>query len=468
MRFLFACVVLSLMFLAYATLSEAAVSAYGGNITKVNFSVLGASDRWFAFYGNSSGSSANSTISLGSDIPENYSDAARLRTYGGTFSYYLISSDSSPFGGGSYSYPNLTLFDSNFGLANSSTISYIFDSNSTFILYTGSDWSNVSLSLPTLYLSGQNANGSTNSNAFRQGLVQKGTSFLFIVPVNATRGFDGRTFDFEFALPYASGSTNQYYIFAVSNQSTPTPTPTDTGQSVVGPLPSLSFGWAYDGKTLYINTEPGATVWLRDELGATYSGVADAKGAYSYNAPAGFKYYIAVTKSGYGTVESSIYIPLPIIVKSQNNTPVQQPTKVDVVIETTPSGPVVCIGNDCYSGDFATESNVQALSELSCSGSICRFVGISEADFIEKYKLRRVSVIRQSTSSSPFASSVDFSSMFNNLGYELSSGLGSMSAWPQKEQGFFLYAFMFFAIAALIVYVFKSKLSRPKFNGGYD
>ncbi|PIT84158.1 hypothetical protein COU37_04825 [Candidatus Micrarchaeota archaeon CG10_big_fil_rev_8_21_14_0_10_45_29] len=455
--------------LAFANItSNTSADAWGGNITQVSFTLNQTSNRWFVFYGYSNGSSTSLTLS--SSMIYDSSDSSHLLNLPSTYSYYIISDESSPFDG-NYSTPDLGSIDSHFNLRNYESSSHVFDSTANFSVYNSSNDTTVTLSLPTAYFAGKSNGGSTNWQAFRQGIVLKGTSILFIVPSSSATGFDGRTFDFEFALPYDQFGGNSFYIFTIAAPYEPPPTLLSTGGDT--PLGSLGFSWAYDGKILTIHTTPGASITLRDSLGASFSPQSESGGDYKFEVPAGFKYYAYLSKSGYDRLDTSLYISLPVKTtgeKEKEDKEKEKPTgeegETDVTIEQTPSGTIICIGNDCYESEFAEIAKVQELQELSCYGSICKLVGIDGAAFVEKYSLTKSPY--QSTRRGESAAALDISKMFSDFGYEVSAGLGSVTAWPEKERGFFFYSFVFFAIAALFVYLFRQNFSRHASGGGYD
>lgn len=447
--------ILALAAFSFSADSNMSISASGGNISAINVSFVQESGRWFAFYGYVNATSGtNGSLVISSGMADNSSDVNRLMNFSVSESgYYMISDDSSPFEG-NYSAATTAEIDSHFGLSGHDSSSYVFANTSNFTIYLNSI-SNLSLALPTIYLAGQNADGSTNATAFRQGVAKRNSSFVFIIPTSDAKGFDGRDIDYEFVLPYSIFSSNQYYVFTVYPLPPATPS-SDTGIN----LPAISLSWAYNGSNLEISTLAGTTLYMYNELGASYSGISDSSGKYSAVAPAGFKYYITASKSGYTPTTISIYIPPPkIIVEKPKNETIANASitkEGELEIFKSAEGTMVCIGEDCYIGNFESPDSVQKLSDLSCSGSICRFVGISDTSFIEKYSLRKAPVsssyLRQNQ-----PTTLDLGKMFSDFGFELSSGLGSVSRWPEQDSMFFLYVFAFFAIAALFVYVFGKR-----------
>lgn len=455
--------------LAFANItSNTSAAAWGGNITQVSFTLNQTSNRWFVFYGYSNGSSTS--LSLSPSMIYDTSDSSHLLTLPSTYSYYIISDESSPFDG-NYSTPDLDSVDSHFNLRNFESSSHVFDSTSNFSVYNSSNSTTVTLSLPTAYFAGKNIDNSTNWQAFKQGIVLKGTSTLFIVPSSSATGFDGRAFDFEFALPYDQFGGNSFYIFTIAEPYTPPPAVSTGGDA---PLGSLGFSWSYDGKILTVYTTSGASITLRDSLGASYSSQSEGGGEYKFEVPAGFKYYAYISKSGYERLDSSMYISLPVKPKTEAEEKEEQDAKKptadgeepDVTIEQSPTGTIICIGEDCYVSEFAEVAKLQELKELSCYGSICKLVGIDGAAFVEKYSL--VKSPYKSTRRGEGAGALDISKLFSDFGYEVSSGLGSATSWQEKDRGFFFYSFVFFAIAALFVYLFRQNFSRHASGGGYD
>ncbi|MFH1306572.1 MAG: hypothetical protein ABIH83_02865 [Candidatus Micrarchaeota archaeon] len=447
---------------AYANGSNGTVSAQGGNITSIQITSFSQhSDRWYAFYGSANSSAGNATFSLSSNIVGNTTDATRLMNFTQTYHYYFISDDSSPFSG-NYSVPTLSAFDSHFSLTGAESSSYVFNETTSFAIYTDSAGSTTALSLPTLYLAGQYANGTENPQAFKQGIVQRGSSYLFIVPSSSAKGFDGRTFDYEFALPYSISSSNTFYLFAVTAPVTSVPT---TGGDIV--LPLISFTWSYDSKNLRIETESGATISMYNELGSSFYGTANSGGVYTTAAPSGFKYYISVSKSGFRSADTSIYIPPPVHIIQQGPGPGEgqgAEGRKEVFVGEREGKAMICIDEECYESDVLEAGSVELLVDLSCTGDVCHFVGTTEDVFKEKYGLRQIPVKRPKRE--PTSPVADVGVFFDTLGYELSSSLGSVATWPERDRNFFLYSFVFFAAVAAFAYYFGVK-GKKKWQGGY-
>ncbi|MFH0927786.1 MAG: carboxypeptidase-like regulatory domain-containing protein [Candidatus Micrarchaeota archaeon] len=469
-KFLVAFLALALVLAAcFSEASSASVASEGGNITQANFSLVQHSDVWKVFWGNQNSSVSSASISVSNETATNISNATRSLQFPSTYEYYIISDVSNPFTG-SYAAATTSEFDSHFGISGYESSQYVFSSTSTFNIYTDSYGTYSSLSLPTLYMSGEYSNGTPYSNAFREGVAKAGSNLIFIVPVSSYYGANGEDIDYQFAVPYEISSSNTFYLFSVSTPlSNSTPAAQASQTQTTGSTLPVGFSWSYDGVALTILTEAGASISARDELGASYSATADSNGRYSFKAPAGYRYFISITKEGFSPASGSIYIPVPTVkVDSQNaSNQTGQAPKDAVILKDTDTGTILCVGSDCYAPENGDSlKSVEALSELSCSGTICRFVGISEAEFVSKYNLRKIPI----TSPPPLSGSppvFDFGQFFTTVGQEISSGLGSSAALPDRERNLFLYVFTFFAVIAVFVYALKRHSGR-KFSGGYD
>ena len=434
-----------------------AINATGGSITPANISFVANSDRWLFFYGNSTPTNSSS-FSIPSSALNDSSDSMRYITLlTPTYQQYLISERSSdPIT--VYSLPNLTAFDQSHDLSGINSVSVVFNTTSNFSLFTRDGDPAGSFSIPTVYLPGYYSNGTQNLQAFREGLVQAGSDFIFVIPIARGPGFDGRAFDYQFVLPYSISSGNRFYPFAILP-----PVAYSGGTS----LPTVNYQWSFDGQALVITTAPGATVVLHDELGKAYNVVADSNGIARVILPPGSKYSLRLSSSGLQDATTSLYIPVPT---QAEPAPLKPPpvsatgsSTPEVRTMRTPQGLVVCIGDECYLRE-ASESESQALlSELSCNGDVCQFTG-NFSDLVSKYKLQRradLSIPRSASASSSF----DVAAALAGVGPAFSAQLSSISGGRPDSGPVLLVIALCAGVGAILL---LRRPSAPKIQGGYD
>ncbi|MFN3909735.1 MAG: hypothetical protein ACK4J0_00690 [Candidatus Anstonellaceae archaeon] len=467
-NFLFFWFIFSIFFFTL-TLADSITSS-GGNITPVNLSILQTTDRWQVFYGKTNLSNINN-LSTSYNLPSLNIDLPS------TSSYYLISDSSSL--DGDYSVPSLDEVDSYFNLSGYSSSNYIFNNESNFSLYVGSTL--TTFSLPTLYLAGKNEDNSTNPYAFRSGIIKKGSAFVFVIPISNSKGLDGQSYNFMFALPTKlEGIT--YYIF------TNMISETSTAQQPSSSLSTLSLSWVYDGKILTISSLPEVNILLYDELGGLYSGTTNNNGILSFSLPAGFKYYLTAKKVGYKQLDLIFYIPKPTIIENiskeePESQKILQPQEQIGEEELKISGPQtifiqgsggdggisICFQvGDCYSTKFASREEIERLTEVNCISSFCTLTGFSKSDFISKYQLKKTEPIFFSPKTNQSIVPFDYGLFFQNIGYELSKSLGSTKVFDVRFPNFFFYVFVFFSVLAIILYVLFSRLAHKEAFKGHD
>ncbi len=435
------CSFLLLLLVIPLAFAQGGVDAAGGQITGVNFSIDQPLDHWHFFYGNA-GANATSLLNYTGN-----SNNSSLITLSSTHGLYFISDTPMPFGG-TYRAPNLTEFDAHFGIPGIESSSLLFNDTSDFILSTTTGTAAGVLPLPTLYIPGTN-----DSHAFREGIMQSGSSFVFVVPISGALGADGQAYDYQFFLPFDFNSSQSFYTFAVV-----IPPPPASGS---GAQP-LNYDWNYADGSLNFNTHPGATITLTDELGRTYTFTADNAGQMIATLPPG-EYTMQVTEPGFIGMTDTLYIPAG----AQGNTPTEPgqpapPAAGTVTITSTPEGNVLCFGSDCYLQEAGSSESLQALSELSCTGSICRLVGANQTYFIQKHNLTRTTAAgaRGAARTSP---PLNFNNMLKSLGDGLTSQFGSTSSGGSSI--FIAFALVALAGGAVLLYFRKGR--GQKF-GGYD
>ncbi|MCX8163289.1 MAG: hypothetical protein N3D10_01910 [Candidatus Micrarchaeota archaeon] len=455
-----------LIFLFFISFSFSdSLEAFGGKITPANLSFIQTTPHWQIFYGTA----ANTTIKNFLSSSENFSIFISLPS--NTSLYYLIS-DSATLEG-NYSIPNYEELNSHFELLGNSRFEYVFDNFSNFSIYVGQKLENFTL--PTLFLAGLNENNTQNNFSFRVGVIKKGEAYAFVVPIARAKALDGNYYDYIFALPTKAEGRN-YYVFTFLP-------PLDTQQQTQRLLKSLSISWIFDGEKLSIFSEPFANILIYDELGSLRTGVSDQNGVYIFNARPGSKYYIKIRKDGFREAEAVLYIPVPQIIKNisqeKEEAPVIKPEQTleqekleisgqqNIYIESSGGKISICFEKDCYLTDFSSEEELQKLAELNCVGQFCSLVGISKAEFINKYQFRAVqSKISQPKSESNFV--LDYVSFFQNLGFELSKSLGSTKIFSNPNPYFFLYFFVFISTIALLLYVVLNKFFSYLPKKGHD
>ena len=440
----------------------------GGNITPVNLTFEQNAYQWYVFWGNENNSTSNSVFSISNITISNISNSTRLLSFPPTYEYYVISDVSNPFSSSNYSSISFSQLDSHFGLSTDESSSYVFDSTSSFRVYSNSQGNYTDILLPTVYFPGNYSNGTSYAHAFKQGAAKIDSNPVFLVPKSEYSGIDGADIDYQFALPYSESSSNTFYLFSVSDQNAPPPAqiPPPAIQSGSG-TPTASLSWEYDGVSLTVITESYADVIARDQLGSSYSGKASSYGKFNFRAVAGFKYYLSVSKEGFNPSYTTLYIPTPTILTGEkmNDTSGAQTSDI-FLIENPFSGTIICIGLDCYAPESGSIlDSAELLSELSCTGSICRFVGTTQVEFVQKYKLKKIPITF--TAPRPGSPSVfDLSHFMQTLSLQVSSALGDQPAIVQRERNLFLYAFTFFAILAVVISSMHIT-GRKKVIGGY-
>ncbi len=452
---------------AQATNSTAAVNATGGYITPVDFFTNQTSDQWFLFYGNSTSQGSNQTLRLSNNLINDSSDNARLLSFSTTYVNYLVSDSASPFNG-SFTTPNLTDFDARYNLSNLSSASNLFNETATYSLLSLTGTPAGTLSLPTVYMPGYATNGTYDAHAFSEALTQIGSAYIFVVPVSTKKGFDNRTYDFELVLPYYVGTNTTFSIFTIV---APAAASSDTGGSQTA-LPPVGYSWSFDGSSLVIHTEPGAAIVLHDQLGKVYNAVADSGGTIAFSLPPG-QYSLRLQASNYQTTMENLYIqPATFVPPPPQATPPTSPPPgaapaPPVTFQQTPQGTVMCIGPECYIAPSTSITSLQTLSELSCSGSICRFVGDNQSAFAQKYNFHPTgSLVVPSRLGSP-APAPDLANLLSQIGPALSEQLGGANTLQSKPMAILLIVSLV-AAAMVLVLVYHPFTPKSGRRVGYD
>lgn len=448
--------------------STGAVNATGGYITPINFFINQTSDRWFFFYGSSSaGYLSNQTLALNSSYLNDSSDNTRLLSLGSTYQYYLISSVPNPFND-TFAVPDLSGLDTYYDLFGLSVSSMLFNDTADYHLPAFSHESQgATLTLPTTYLPGYYDNGSSNPNAFYEGVTQVNSSYLFVVPVNPGHGFDNRTFDYQFVLPYSILSTNTFYIFSIvgpANSSNP--------HNTNVPL-QVPYRWSFSNPTLTIFTVSGASVILHDQLGKAYDAVAGNNGQAQFSLPLGW-YSLYISASGYQSITDNLYLQAPFIPTAPvnpnpNNNPFGSTPKNDNLnVYQTPQGLVLCEGSDC----FLSPGNLSlaSLTELSCTGSICRLTAGNITFFLQKYKFQKTGHVTVPNELAPPAPFPSITEMLSQFGPALSAELGGVDATANKPL-FIALLLCVSSVALGLTLLYRPAVPNgpggPKRRGGY-
>lgn len=435
------------LFMAYPAGST---NATGGYITPVNLSIDQPLAHWYFFYGNSTGSA--STMLLNSTDSTDLSNNSTAVYFSTTYSVYFISDVSLPFGS-PFAAPNLTDFDAHFQIPEPESVLKVFNDSSSFALVSTSGASAGTLDLPTLYIP-----GTGNAQAFREGIVQAGSSFLFVVPRSPAAGLDGQTYDYQFFLPYNYNGSQTFYTFTVvPPATTTTTTPSGSG----GGEQPLDYNWAYHDGQFDMSTEPEATLVLIDELGKSYTFRADQAGQIITSLSPG-RYTIRVSKIGFISMTDNLYIPTTAfpLQPPEPKPPVQAPASI-VSITRTPEGNIICFDSDCYLQEAGAGGSLQELTELSCTGSICRLVGVDRALFVQMHGLKPYGAGLRSRSGAA-GGPLNFSAMLDALGRGLSQQLGPAGTGSPA-------ILVVFAIAALVgAWVMLHLRSVRVRKGGYD
>ncbi len=424
-------------------------NATGGYITPVNLTISQQLSYWYFFYGTSTG--GTSTLVFNNTNSTYLSNSTPVY-FSATHNLYFISDSPLPFSG-PFVVPTLSEIDAHFNLPEVESVSKVFNDTSSFALENTTGDSAGTLALPTLYIPGANS-----AQAFREGIVKAGTSFLFVIPASSAVGLDGLSYDYQFFLPYSYNGSQTFYAFSVvppaNNTTTPAVTPAEPAGGAQ--LQPLNYNWNYNDGQLSFSTEPAATIVLISELGQTYTFRADQAGqVLALLAPG--RYTMQISKLGYISMTDNLYIPSTVTPLPPQVPPVQPPSTL-VSITPTPDGNLICFGNDCYLQ--AGDEELQALTELSCTGSICRLVGINQTIFVQKHGLKPYfSGSRTGNGGGP----LNFSRMMEVLGQGLSQQFG-----PSGQGGssvLLLFAFAALIGAAALLY-FRAG-PKPR-RGGYD
>ncbi len=433
---------LGLLLLASPSWAQEA-NASGGYITPVGLSFNQSLSQWYFFY--SASGSANTTLAF-SEAGGSFHPIALPDTNG----FYLISDSSSPFTS-SLAAANLAAFDSHFNLSDPESSSRLFNDTSTFSLTAGASTPGGELSLPTLYIP-----GASDEHAFRVGLAQAGSNFVFVVPRASAAGRDNSTYDFQFFLPYSYAGGVTFYVFSIVAAA-----PAVTGTTST-PMQSLNYHWAYDGATFTISTERDTSVSLSDQLGKSYNAQSGSSGSATLDVPPG-RYSLLLQKSGYYDALDSIYLPAappPV----QNQTPALPPVP-QVSVTRSPEGLTVCLEDNCYFQAVSEADSARLLADLSCNGSLCTLVNISPASFVQKHQLRRV------LSPSPAAgarapATLNFTALVDSLGRGLSDRFGAPSGGAPSSGMMALTLVGLVGLAAAVFFISKAWIFRPRSPGG--
>lgn len=463
-----------LILLAFcAGLQADSASAHGGNISQIGLTISGYTDRWHLFYGNTSNTSnTNATLLLNSSVANDSSDSSRLLTLSSTYKIYLISDSPNPFNGTLMS-PNQTAFDDKYGLPSNNSVSLVFNDSSSFAIYNTATGSlSANLTLPTLYLA-----GGSDPMAFSEGLAQVNgsSSFVFVVPIANTSGFDNRTFDFEFALPYVLLSSSTFYVFSVLSPSTAAASTASSSSGGTGASQPPSSQLSFDGRTLTIRTAPGASVVLHDSLGKVYNFVADAGGIVRAALPSGTRYTLTISSGGGLSSLDSIFLPSPVYVPppaqpaaAPGQSGGTSPATPAVTVDRTPEGIRLCSGGECYiqpSGSWG----VEPLTELSCSGSICRFVGTNTSEFVKRQGFTPVGVsITPGLAVAVAPSPANIARALQSIGTYLSAQFGSPLSDAGPRANWPMTATLAVLLGAGAILILFHPLSQQKPRGGYD
>lgn len=431
--------------------SQGSTLAGGGNITPATLGFDQPLSRWFFFF-SSSNSTANSTISFTESGVGGEGHFIAI-AFPSTSGYYLLSDSSNPFSE-ALQPANLSAFDAHFNLSSTESASRLFNDTSNFNATAGTSTPLINLNLPTLYLSGLQ-----DTRAFRIGLAQAGSHFVFVVPQTSQTGMDGNNYSFQFFLPYSFNQSMTFYVFSIVAP-TPTPTP-DPGGGVI--RHSIDYRWAYDGKTLVITTVSDASITLSDVMGKTYNANSGQPGEARLDVLPGH-YTLRISKSGYQELTDVLYLPEPVVPVVP---PVVPKEPANVTITRSPQGITMCMGGECYYQTSGNSDEALMLSDLNCQGTLCELVGITPASFITKHQMKHVQAASVQARPNPPAAALDIQSTMDALGHELSLRLGSQTAAPSP---FSLVALVVSLLAvALCVYWAAGHWSwqRMKPRGGY-
>ena len=422
MRVLGMLTLLTLAVVLSTAFAESGVDSNGGTITPVTLDFGQPLAQWYFFY-SSSEASSNSTISF---ADTGYGSGSNFMAIAlpPTSEYYLISDSPDPFSAPMQA-ADLNAFDAYFNLLPAESASKLFNDTSAFSVSAGVSTPGIQLDLPTLYVSGRD-----QAKAFRVGLAQADTHFIFVIPQTSEIGMDGRSYAYQFFLPYTNNQSMTFYAFSIvppAAQAAPSEVKTKV-------TPSIGYRWTYDGETLQIFTDPQVSISLNDVMGMTYNANSGERGEADLTVLPG-KYTVQLSESGYKETTDTIYLPEPLvpIEKPKEEIPTNKELPGNVTVTRSPEGIKMCVGGECY---FQTMTNAESdttsmLSDLTCTGSLCELVDIAPSAFIVKHQLRRMSSSGVQTGPSSQAA-FNIESVMNNLGRQLSTSLGSRSTAPSS------------------------------------
>ncbi|VVB57679.1 Uncharacterised protein [uncultured archaeon] len=436
--------------LLIGSLAYAQAGAGGGNITSANLDLNQPLSQWYFFYSATNGS-ADNTISVpgGSDLGA--SGKFQAVSLPGTSGFYLISDSENPFSD-TMAAANLTAFDQHFNLSSRESAALVFNDTSQFSLQAGTSTPGATLNLPTLYIPGKN-----DTHAFRVGIGQAGSNFIFVVPSQTAVGMDNQSYDFQFFLPYYFNETYTFHVFSI----------TPPSSAAIGPiLKPLNYRWSYNGSRLQVQTEAYASMSMVDLLGKAYNSGADGSGLAQMDIAPG-RYTLHLSKSGFSDLTDTLYLPAPIPMPETENETTgltgQKPPQVSVTRSL--DGVTVCVDQDCYFQAVAEADSARLLTELSCSGSLCQLINISPYSYIQKHQMVRLAA-SPSRSGPAQADSVNVSGLLDSLGRGLSNRFGGTA--DTSSGGTIIYivggALVLGGAAFLLT---KAWPFRPK-EGGYD
>lgn len=443
-----ACLALFFIF-SFSIAFASSVPAEGGNVTPLVLNFTSASSRWVVFFGNSTSTLGSQSLA----IPNPDVESGRLISLIATNSYYWVSDSPSPIF--TLSPANLSALDAKYGLAGGESSGELFNETYNFTLLEpygqgGALWAEGS----AVFFEGVNSSGSPVPDAYRQGVFQSGSDFLFIVPLyNASLG-NGTSYQYVFALPYdTSGSSQVFYLYSTLSNATLPPPPVDTGGGALKPVP---FRWSYDEGGLAIFTVPHALILIQNAQHRAINDNADIYGKALFRLLPG-TYRATIIASGY--LEANVEITLVPITATLPSPPLASPE-----IDFSANGTVqrVCFEGECY---VRTGGSLTPLDEISCSGGLCKFIGDDFIEFVTRNDFQKEPTIdARDTSGRPsqFAGVPEFMS---SVGSELSSFVRSGGAG--RSNGPYIAVFMIVIFVSLAsVYVWRSGL--PKHRGGHD
>lgn len=434
---------LCLVFLLSMAHSANDAPSFGGNVTPLNLNMTSTSSKWVVFFGNSSSALGSSSLS----VPNPDNESGRLVSLIDTNSYYWIS-DGSSISFSNLSSADLNALDAKYSLGGAEASSNLFNETKNFTLLQpygpgGAYW----ITGPSVFYPGF-VGANHSDSAYSQGVFQSGSNIVFLVPLSSATLENGTGYQYVFALPYDSNGSNQvFYLFSTLTNAPP---------SGGGSYQQVPFRWSYDENGLLILTVPRALITIKNSKFSSISDNADSSGRALFRLFPG-TYWVTVSASGYNRAEAEITLHA---ISRRLNLSVQP--EANLTYTSKAGTQTVCFNGECFT---RTGGDLVNISEISCTGGICKFVGDDFTEFIAKYRFKKEPTLKVSQPQTPRESPyLGIQEFFARLGRQLSGSIGGL----EFGGGQYIGAFVVVILALLAAAFMLNPLSMQKPKAGHD